>query len=73
VTRVLGDGVVPMTDPVEVTARLRNPAQAAEILTLLIERRVDIDQFSLGNPSLDEVFLALTGKATEHSAVEATR
>jgi len=73
VTRVLGDGVVPMTDPVEVTARLRSPAQAAEILTLLIERSVDIDQFSLGNPSLDEVFLALTGKATDGSAVEATR
>jgi ABC-2 type transport system ATP-binding protein len=73
VTRVLGDGVVPMTDPAEITARLRNPAQAAEILTLLIERRIDIDQFSLGNPSLDEVFLALTGHSAEHSAVEATR
>ena len=73
VRRVLGDGMLPATDPVEVTARLHNPAQAAEILTLLIERNVDLDQFSLGNPSLDEVFLALTGKSTEASAVEATR
>jgi ABC-2 type transport system ATP-binding protein len=73
VTRVLGNGVLPVTDPVEVTARLDNPAQAAEILTLLIQRSVEIDQFSLGNPSLDEVFLALTGKATDASAVEVTR
>jgi ABC-2 type transport system ATP-binding protein len=73
VTRVLGGGVLPATDPVEVTARLDNPAQAAEILTLLIARQVDIDQFSLGNPSLDEVFLALTGKATDASAVEVAR
>jgi ABC-2 type transport system ATP-binding protein len=72
VARVLGNGVLPATDPVEVTARLDNPAQAAEILTLLISQNVDIDQFSLGNPSLDEVFLALTGRSTD-SAVEATR
>jgi ABC-2 type transport system ATP-binding protein len=71
---VLGDGVLPTTDPVEVTARLDRPAQAAEILTRLIERGVEIDQFSLGNPSLDEVFLALTGKSTDGSApAEATR
>ena len=73
VTRVLGGGVLPATDPVEVTARIDNPAQAAEILTLLIQRNVDIDQFSLGNPSLDEVFLALTGRTAESVAAEASR
>ncbi len=73
VSRVLGNGVQPTTDPAEVTARLENPSQAAEILTLLIEQRVEIDQFSLGNPSLDEVFFALTGRAAEGSAVEAGR
>jgi ABC-2 type transport system ATP-binding protein len=73
VSRVLGNRVQPSTDPAEVTARLERPAQAAEILTLLIEQRVDIDQFSIGNPSLDEVFFALTGRAAEASAVETTR
>jgi ABC-2 type transport system ATP-binding protein len=71
VMRVLGDGVLPETDPVEIAARLDNPAQAAEVLTALTEGSVDIAQFSLGNPSLDEVFLALTGKATDGTAKEA--
>ena len=73
VSRVLGNGVQPSTDPAEVTARLERPAQAAEILTLLIEQRIEIDQFSLGNPSLDEVFFALTGRAADASAVETAR
>jgi ABC-2 type transport system ATP-binding protein len=73
VSRVLGNGVQPSTDPAEVTARLERPAQAAEILTLLIEQRIEIDQFSLGNPSLDEVFFALTGRAADASAVETVR
>ena len=74
VSRVLGNGVQPTTDPAEVTARLENPSQAAEILTLLIAQRIEIDQFSLGNPSLDEVFFALTGRpADASSAVEVAR
>ncbi len=63
VRRVLGNGILPMTDPVEIAARLDNPAHGALVLTALTEGGVDVAQFSLGNPSLDEVFLALTGHA----------
>jgi ABC-2 type transport system ATP-binding protein len=65
VSRVLGDGLLPMSEPTEVAARLENPAQAAAVLTALTDGRVEVTQFSVGNPSLDEVFLALTGKPAE--------
>jgi ABC-2 type transport system ATP-binding protein len=70
ITRVLGDGLLPMADPAEVAARLDDPSQAANVLTILTEERVEIEQFSLGNPSLDEVFLALTGRPAEDTAPE---
>jgi ABC-2 type transport system ATP-binding protein len=73
VTRVLGDGVLPAADATEVNARLENPAQAAAVLALLTEKQVDVAQFSVGNPSLDEVFLALTGRTTETEVAESGR
>ena len=73
VRRVLGDGVLPVTDPAEIAARLDNPALAADVLTALTEGGVDIAQFSLGNPSLDEVFLALTGRPADVAAQESAR
>src|SRR5688572_17766372 len=42
VSRVLGDGLLPATDPTSVTARLANPAQAAAVLAALAEDSVDI-------------------------------
>ena len=66
-TRVLGDGMLPSTEPLEVTARLKSAAQAADVLKALTDRGVEIAQFSVGNPSLDEVFLALTGRPAEEA------
>jgi ABC-2 type transport system ATP-binding protein len=54
-----------------VTARLTSTAQAAEILASLTRGQVEIAQFSVGNPSLDEVFLALTGRPAEPASPEA--
>ena len=71
VRRVLGDGILPATDPAEIAARLDSPTQAADVLTALTQGGVDIAQFSLGNPSLDEVFLALTGRTAETATQEA--
>ena len=65
IKRVLGDGILPATEPTEVAARLESPAQAAAVLAALTEGRVDVAEFSVGSPSLDEVFLALTGKPAE--------
>jgi ABC-2 type transport system ATP-binding protein len=70
VHRVLGDGLLPVSDPTELAARLENPGQAAEVLAALSRGSVDIAEFSVGNPSLDEVFLALTGRTSEHPVPE---
>ncbi|MBT2412108.1 ATP-binding cassette domain-containing protein [Streptomyces sp. ISL-12] len=57
-------------DPVALTARLSAAAeetaadQAARALTALTRAGITVDNFSLGQPSLDEVFLALTGHDT---------
>jgi len=73
VTRVLGNGVLPAGEPAEVAARLENAAQAAAVLSALSERGIEVAQFSVGDPSLDEVFLALTGRPTETTHTEAKR
>jgi ABC-2 type transport system ATP-binding protein len=73
ITRVLGDGVIPTSEPTEVAARLETAAQAAAVLSALAERGIEVTQFSVGNPSLDEVFLALTGRAAEAAQTEAKR
>ena len=71
VERVLGEGVVPVADPMALTARLASPAQAAAVLALLTQDSVDVAEFSVGNPTLDEVFLALTGHTAEFATPEA--
>ncbi|MGX1613982.1 ATP-binding cassette domain-containing protein [Micromonospora chalcea] len=69
---VLGVPVQLDTDPVALTARvgedgtdLEASAQAARALGELAGAGIVVDDFSLGQPSLDEVFLALT----DHPAV----
>ncbi|MEU0846551.1 MULTISPECIES: ATP-binding cassette domain-containing protein [Streptomyces] len=59
-------------DPVALTARLGAASgdtaadQAAKALGELARSGITVDTFSLGQPSLDEVFLALTGHDTGH-------
>jgi ABC-2 type transport system ATP-binding protein len=73
VARVLGDGVLPTMEPLDVTARLENTAQAAEVLAALTAGKIDVAGFSVGNPSLDEVFLALTGRPADEAPEEIKR
>ncbi len=73
VERILGDGLMPVIDPGDLTARLQNPAQAAEVLAALTRSNIEVAEFSVGNPSLDEVFLALTGRTSEHPVAEEAR
>jgi ABC-2 type transport system ATP-binding protein len=70
VSRILGDGLLPVADPSELAARLENPAQAVDLLAALTQRGIEVAEFSVGNPSLDEVFLALTGLTSEHPVPE---
>jgi ABC-2 type transport system ATP-binding protein len=71
VTRVLGDGVLPVNDPTSLSVRLTDTGQAAAVLAALTEGSVDVAEFSVGNPSLDEVFFALTGRPAEAAVKEA--
>ena len=71
VARMVGDGILPAGEPGEVAARLEHPAQAAGVLFTLTEAGIEVAQFSVGSPSLDEVFLALTGRPAEEPAQEA--
>jgi ABC-2 type transport system ATP-binding protein len=73
IARVLGDGIMPGADTMMISARLTSAAQAADVLTSLAQAEVDVAEFSVGTPSLDEVFLALTGKPSESAAVEGER
>lgn len=72
--RTLDAQVQPEPDPVALTARLGTAAsddtaaqQAARALNELVSAGITVDNFSLGQPSLDEVFLALTGHDTHDS------
>ncbi|QVQ54989.1 ATP-binding cassette domain-containing protein [Spiractinospora alimapuensis] len=60
------------SDPLALTARLTGDAlpsdRAAHALASLTSAGIIVDNFALGQPSLDEVFLALT----DHPATEAT-
>ncbi len=53
------------SDPAALSAPCADPDRAIEVISLLSRSGVRIADFSLGQPSLDEVFLALTGRPAE--------
>ncbi|WP_030320121.1 ATP-binding cassette domain-containing protein [Streptomyces sp. NRRL B-3229] len=63
-------------DPVALSARLGSATgdtaaeQASRALAELARTGITVDNFSLGQPSLDEVFLALTGHPTDDTDAE---
>ncbi len=64
-TANLGVPVNLEADPVSLTARVDDPERVAGALGELARAGVAVSEFSLGQPSLDEVFLALTGHPAE--------
>ena len=62
---VLGDRILPVTEAGVLSARLDSAGRAADVLSALTAREIDVAEFSVGRPSLDEVFLALTGRTAE--------
>lgn len=50
------------SDPTSLSAQVPNPEQMANTLAALSQAGIALTEFSLGQPSLDEVFLALTGQ-----------
>jgi ABC-2 type transport system ATP-binding protein len=53
------------SDPAELSARVSNPERVARVLSELSRADIQFISFSLDQPSLDEVFLALTGHQAE--------
>ncbi|TDB83477.1 ATP-binding cassette domain-containing protein [Actinomadura sp. KC216] len=73
--RELGASVQLEADPVALTARISGDEtklgaaeQASRALSELSHAGITVDDFSLGQPSLDEVFLTLTGHHAEDGA-----
>ena len=62
--RLLG-GVKLEADPAALSVGCADASKAAEALAELSQSGVQVADFSLGQPSLDEVFLALTGHPAE--------
>ncbi len=63
-TRGLDATVQLDNDPAALSVPVSDPERAAEALAELGRQGVTVAGFSLGQPSLDEVFLALTGQPT---------
>ena len=62
VSQTLGVSVHLEADPAALSAQASDPELVASTLTTLSRAGIGITNFSLGQPSLDEVFLALTGQ-----------
>lgn len=63
--RALGVEVRQEADPAAITATLEDGRRVTRALTALEDARIELAQFSLGQPTLDEVFLALTGHSPD--------
>jgi len=63
--RTLGVEVHMDSDPASLTASVSDPERVARALAELARADVGVAEFALGQPSLDEVFFALTGRPAE--------
>ena len=61
----LDAAVVRETDPAALSVPVADPDRAADAVAALSRAGIALADFSLGRPSLDEVFLALTGRPAE--------
>lgn len=67
----LGTEAIEPADQAAVAVGAPNPDRAAAAVGVLADTGVEIAGFSLGQPSLDEVFLALTGHTASEAESEA--
>jgi ABC-2 type transport system ATP-binding protein len=70
ITRVLGAECHLESDPSSLSTSCADPDRAAEAVGELTRSGIGVANFSLGQPSLDEVFLALTGHTAEDQSAE---
>jgi ABC-2 type transport system ATP-binding protein len=72
VQALLGDGILPNTDPTAISVKVSDASAASEVLRALAAAKIQLTDFSLGTPSLDDVFFALTGRPPEAESAAAT-
>jgi ABC-2 type transport system ATP-binding protein len=70
VSEVLGAEVHLDSDPSAISVRCADADRAASAVGALARADIDVANFSLGQPSLDEVFMALTGHPAEEEPEE---
>lgn len=58
------------TDTSALSARIPRARDASALLPSLLDAGIDVAELSLGQPSLDEVFLALTGRPADDDVTE---
>lgn len=77
ILRTLGTVAQPEPDSAALSVQISNPDLIPRAITALSEAKISLTEFSLGQPSLDEVFLSITGqpiKADEtHAGTSADR
>jgi ABC-2 type transport system ATP-binding protein len=64
-TEVLGEPVQLESDPAALSTRVTDPERVAAVISELSKAGVLVGELALGQPSLDEVFLTLTGHPAE--------
>lgn len=69
-TQALGVEIELGSDPTSLTARVDTTDGVSTAFAELSRRGIEIAEFSLGQPSLDEVFLTLTGRPAEDQNAE---
>jgi ABC-2 type transport system ATP-binding protein len=69
-TQVLGAQVRLEADPSALSASVSDSGHVAHALAELSRAGIAVSEFALGQPSLDEVFLALTGRPSTDPATE---
>jgi len=67
-TELLDEPVALAGDPTALSVRASDPERAGDALSALARAGVVVTEFALGQPSLDEVFLQLTGRPADDTA-----
>lgn len=69
---LLSEAVVEEPDSVALSARLNHASSVAAALPAFEDADIAVASFAIGQPSLDEVFLALTGHAADDESITET-
>jgi ABC-2 type transport system ATP-binding protein len=62
VRKTLGDGILPGSEPASLAVKVGSVAEAHKVLAALEKGKVQVREFTMGSPSLDDVFFAITGR-----------